>query len=101
MFDEKSIEEVKEMVDKRINELEGMVAEKNQQLASQSELVKKQNSLLKEQKKNLSDAVKNLYNSICKEQKDHSDTLSYVAKIFGLSEKETLELIHSMESQNE
>jgi len=101
MFDEKSIEEVKEMVDKRINELEGMVAEKNKQLASQSELVKKQNSLLKEQKKNLSDAVKNLYNSIYKEQKDHSDALSYVAKIFGLSEKEALELIHSMESQNE
>ena len=43
MFDEKSIEEVKEMVDKRINELEGMVA-------SQSETIK-------EQEKNLSDAI--------------------------------------------
>ncbi|MBR4164211.1 MAG: hypothetical protein IKR11_11865, partial [Solobacterium sp.] len=99
---------VKEMVDKRINELEGMVANQSEmikkqdrQLSKQSEMLNEQNSLLKEQKKNLSDAVKNLYNSIYKEQKDHSDALSYVAKIFGLSEKEALELIHTMESQNE
>ena len=43
MFDEKSIEEVKEIVNKRINELEGMVA-------NQSETIK-------EQEKNLSDAI--------------------------------------------
>ncbi|MBR4164205.1 MAG: hypothetical protein IKR11_11835 [Solobacterium sp.] len=43
MFDEKSIEEVKEIVYKRINELEGMVA-------NQSETIK-------EQEKNLSDAI--------------------------------------------
>jgi len=74
MFDEKSIEEVKEMVDRRINELEGMVAEKNQQLINQSEV-------LKEQEKNISDAV------------------AYVAKIFGISEKEALELIHSQKNK--
>ena len=76
MFDEKSIEEVKEMVDKRINELEGMVAEKNQQLASQSELVKKQ-------------------------EKNFSNAIAYVAKAFGISEKEALERISSQHSQSE
>ena len=84
MFDEKSIEEVKEMVDRRINELEGMVAEKNQQLASQSELVKKQNRQLSKQSEMLKKQEKNL-----------SDAIAYVAKISGISEKEALELIHS------
>jgi len=77
MFDEKSIEEVKEMVEKRINELEGMVA-------SQSELVEKQNRQLSKQSEMLKKQEKNLF-----------DAIAYVAKISGISEKEALELIHS------
>ena len=90
MFDEKSIEEVKEMVDKRINELEGMVANQSEmikkqdrQLSKQSEMLNEQNSLLKEQEKNLSDAI------------------AYVAKTFGISEKEAQERISSQHSQSE
>ncbi|MBR4164206.1 MAG: hypothetical protein IKR11_11840, partial [Solobacterium sp.] len=81
---------VKEMVDKRINELEGMVANQSEmikkqdrQLSKQSEMLNEQNSLLKEQEKNLSDAI------------------AYVAKTFGISEKEAQERISSQHSQSE
>lgn len=73
MFNEKSIEEVREMVDKRISQLQDELTEKSRQLVNQTEL-------LNEQGKNLSNAI------------------AYVAKTLGISEKEAQERIASRDS---
>ncbi len=83
MFDEKSIEEMKEKVDRRINELETEVSKKDALLSEKDQQTVSQSELLKEQGKNLSNAI------------------AYVAKTLGISEKEAPERIASRDSQNE
>ena len=83
MFDEKSIEEMKEKVDRRINELETEVSKKDALLSEKDQQTVSQSELLKEQGKNLSNAI------------------AYVAKTLGISEKEAQERIASRDSQNE
>ena len=83
MFDEKSIEEMKEKVDRRINELETEVSKKDALLSEKDQQIVSQREMLKEQGKNLSNAI------------------AYVAKTLGISEKEAQERIASRDSQSE
>ena len=83
MFDEKSIEEMKEKVDRRINELETEVSKKDALLSEKDQQIVSQSEMLKEQGKNLSNAI------------------AYVAKTLGISEKEAQKRIASRDSQSE
>ena len=80
MFDEKSIEEMKEKVDRRINELETEVSKKDALLSEKDQQIVSQSEMLNEQGKNLSNAI------------------AYVAKTLGISEKEAQERIASRDS---